>query len=71
MSGQHNLEHENEALHKLRHSTVHVMAEAVVERFPDARIAIGPPIKDGFYYGKASDAAAHLRHGLEQRQGAR
>lgn len=50
MSGEHNLEQENEALYKLRHSTAHVMAEAVVERFPDARIAIGPPIKDGFYY---------------------
>ncbi len=50
MSGKHNLEQENEALYKLRHSTAHVMAEAVVERFPDARIAIGPPIKDGFYY---------------------
>ena len=50
MSGKHNLEQENEALYKLRHSTAHVMAEAVVERFPDVRIAIGPPIKDGFYY---------------------
>ena len=50
MSGKHGLEQENEALYKLRHSTAHVMAEAVVERFPDARIAIGPPIKDGFYY---------------------
>ena len=50
MPGKHNLEQENEALYKLRHSTAHVMAEAVVERFPDVRIAIGPPIKDGFYY---------------------
>ena len=50
MSGKHNPEQENEALYKLRHSTAHVMAEAVVERFPDTRIAIGPPIKDGFYY---------------------
>jgi threonyl-tRNA synthetase len=50
MSGEHNLKQENEALYKLRHSTAHVMAEAVVERFPDALIAIGPPIEDGFYY---------------------
>jgi threonyl-tRNA synthetase len=50
MAARHSPEPENEALHKLRHSTAHVMAEAVVERFPEARIAIGPPIKDGFYY---------------------
>ena len=50
MAGKHHPEEENEYLHKLRHSTAHVMAEAVVERFPDASIAIGPPIKDGFYY---------------------
>jgi len=41
---------QDEQLHKLRHSTAHVMAQAVIERFPDALIAIGPPIKDGFYY---------------------
>ena len=43
-------EPQDEQLHKLRHSTAHVMAEAVVERFPEAKVAIGPPIKDGFYY---------------------
>ncbi|MCO6451366.1 MAG: threonine--tRNA ligase [Caldilineales bacterium] len=36
--------------YKLRHSAAHVMAQAVLERFPDAKISIGPPIKDGFYY---------------------
>ena len=35
---------------KIRHSTAHVMAEAVLELFPDAKIAIGPAIDDGFYY---------------------
>ena len=50
MAAKHNAEGESELLHKLRHSTAHVMAQAVVDRFPDARIAIGPPIKDGFYY---------------------
>jgi len=50
MAAKHNAEEESELLHKLRHSTAHVMAQAVVDRFPDARIAIGPPIKDGFYY---------------------
>ncbi len=36
--------------YKIRHSTAHVMAQAVLERFPQAKIAIGPPIKEGFYY---------------------
>jgi threonyl-tRNA synthetase len=34
----------------LRHSAAHVMAQAVQEVFPEARLGIGPPIKDGFYY---------------------
>ena len=36
--------------HRLRHSTSHVMAGAVVELFPEAKLAIGPPTDDGFYY---------------------
>ncbi len=34
----------------LRHSTAHVLAQAVQSLFPEARLGIGPPIKDGFYY---------------------
>ncbi|HZA20462.1 MAG TPA: threonine--tRNA ligase, partial [Actinomycetota bacterium] len=34
----------------LRHSTAHVMAQAVLNLFPEAKYAIGPPIEDGFYY---------------------
>ena len=34
----------------LRHSTAHVLAQAVQELFPQTRLGIGPPIKDGFYY---------------------
>ncbi|TVL93151.1 threonine--tRNA ligase [Streptomyces sp. SAJ15] len=34
----------------LRHSAAHVMAQAVQELFPEAKLGIGPPIKDGFYY---------------------
>jgi threonyl-tRNA synthetase len=34
----------------LRHSTAHVMAQAVQELFPDSKLGIGPPIKDGFYF---------------------
>jgi threonyl-tRNA synthetase len=37
-------------LYKIRHSTAHIMAQAVMEMFPDAKIAIGPPVEDGFYY---------------------
>ncbi|MEU7914817.1 threonine--tRNA ligase [Microbispora bryophytorum] len=34
----------------LRHSTAHVMAQAVQEIFPDAKLGIGPPVENGFYY---------------------
>jgi threonyl-tRNA synthetase len=39
-----------EGLHILRHSTAHVMAQAVLDLFPGSTFAIGPPIEDGFYY---------------------
>jgi len=42
--------HNEEKLHRIRHSTAHMMAQAVLEKFPDAKIAIGPPIEHGFYY---------------------
>ncbi len=35
---------------KIRHSTAHIMADAVMQLFPDAKIGIGPPTEDGFYY---------------------
>src|SRR6201997_5141586 len=34
----------------LRHSTAHVMAQAVQELFPEAKLGIGPPVENGFYY---------------------
>jgi threonyl-tRNA synthetase len=37
-------------LYKLRHSLAHVMAEAVLDFFPDAKPTIGPPVDNGFYY---------------------
>jgi len=40
----------DERLERLRHSAAHIMAEAVLEMFPDAKIGIGPPIDTGFYY---------------------
>ena len=41
---------EKDLLYKIRHSTAHVMAQAVMELYPDAKLAIGPPIENGFYY---------------------
>jgi len=37
-------------LKKLRHSTAHVLAEAVLSLYPKAKLGIGPSIEDGFYY---------------------
>ena len=37
-------------LYRLRHSAAHVMAQAVLEKFPSGKVAIGPPVEDGFYY---------------------
>lgn len=45
-----NENYEKSELFRIRHSTAHVMAQAVLEKFPDAKIAIGPAIDDGFYY---------------------
>ena len=40
----------DEGRHVLRHSTAHVLAQAVVQLFPGAQFSIGPAIEDGFYY---------------------
>ncbi len=39
-----------ERLRRIRHSASHIMAQAVREIFPQAKLAIGPPIENGFYY---------------------
>src|ERR687897_1725924 len=39
-----------DALHVLRHSAAHLLAEAVRRLYPGVKIAIGPPIENGFYY---------------------
>src|SRR5205807_3868846 len=44
----------------LRHSTAHVMAQAVCDLFPGAKYAIGPPIEDGFYYDFELPGGAHF-----------
>ena len=41
---------DSEALELIRHDAAHVMAEAVLELWPQAKISIGPPVADGFYY---------------------
>ncbi len=42
--------YQDSLLYRIRHSTAHVMAQAVLEMFPEGKIAIGPPIENGFYY---------------------
>jgi threonyl-tRNA synthetase len=44
------VEAEPDLLYRLRHSAAHVMAEAVLEVYPEAKLGIGPPIERGFYY---------------------
>ncbi|MFQ5398817.1 MAG: threonine--tRNA ligase [Anaerolineae bacterium] len=50
MSDNRDVPYEQSKLYRIRHSAAHVMAEAVLEFFPEAKLAIGPPIEDGFYY---------------------
>ena len=46
-----NERYEETELYRIRHSSAHVMAQAVVDMFPgEAKVAIGPPIAEGFYY---------------------
>jgi threonyl-tRNA synthetase len=49
-----------EGRHVLRHSTAHVMAQAVTQLWPGAKFAIGPPIEDGFYYDFDLPGGAHF-----------
>src|SRR5256714_12197240 len=52
--GEHSLQiitdRDPEGLLILRHSTAHVMAEAIQRLWPDAQLAYGPPLENGFYY---------------------
>src|SRR3954452_1450529 len=50
----------DEGRYVLRHSTAHVMAQAVCDLFPGAKYAIGPPITDGFYYDFELPGGAHF-----------
>ena len=42
--------YEQSDLYKLRHSAAHLMAQAITELYPGVKLAIGPPIENGFYY---------------------
>ncbi|HEY46711.1 MAG: threonyl-tRNA synthetase [Anaerolineae bacterium SM23_ 63] len=51
MAAEKRERYEESEIYRIRHSAAHVMAQAVMEMFPgEAKIAIGPPIEDGFYY---------------------
>ena len=50
MSDQPFVKYEDTDLYRIRHSAAHVMAQAVLELIPEAKLAIGPPIDNGFYY---------------------
>ncbi len=49
-----------EGRHVLRHSTAHVLAQAVTQLWPGAKFAIGPPIENGFYYDFDLPGGAHF-----------
>ena len=42
--------HDPEALDIMRHSAAHVMAQAILRLYPEAKLTIGPTVEDGFYY---------------------
>jgi threonyl-tRNA synthetase len=43
-------QYEASPIYRIRHSAAHIMAQAVLEKFPEGKVAIGPAIEDGFYY---------------------
>jgi len=49
-AGQNEKRKETDPLYALRHSAAHIMAQAVRRLYPDVKLAIGPPIEEGFYY---------------------
>ena len=50
-----------EALHLLRHSAAHVMAEAIQRLIPEAKLVYGPPLESGFYYDMALPEGRPIR----------
>jgi threonyl-tRNA synthetase len=60
LSGEHQVQiltdRDPDALLVLRHSTAHVMAEAIMRLWPEAKLAYGPPLENGFYYDISLDS---------------
>lgn len=50
MAATATLPYEQTHLYRLRHSAAHLMAQAITELFPGAKLSIGPPVENGFYY---------------------
>ena len=50
MSNKPEERYEDSQLYRIRHSAAHVMAQAVLEFYPDTKYTIGPPVENGFYY---------------------
>jgi threonyl-tRNA synthetase len=50
MSNQPEERYEESQLYRIRHSAAHVMAQAVLEFYPETKYTIGPPVENGFYY---------------------
>ena len=50
MSNQPEERYEDSQLYRIRHSAAHVMAQAVLELYPESKYTIGPPVENGFYY---------------------
>jgi threonyl-tRNA synthetase len=50
MEEQKQERYEDSHLYRIRHSAAHIMAQAVLEMFPDGKVTIGPPVENGFYY---------------------
>ncbi len=47
---QIHLDNSEDSLEVLRHSTAHLMAQAIKSLYPDAKFYVGPTVKEGFYY---------------------
>jgi len=50
MLNEQDAAYEKSDLYRLRHTAAHILAQAVLELYPEAKLGIGPPIDDGFYY---------------------
>ena len=60
------MEKNNETLHILRHSSSHIMAQAVQKLFPTAKLAIGPAVDNGFYYDFDLEGHAFTEEDLQK-----